>query len=178
MRIIKFSIAMQALLLSLEALAQSPKFLAVPAASFTPRNSTTVEKPLRGTLETLGYSGNASGTARFFGDNSAMFAPISLPHGATVLSLECAGAAPRLSRRIIFHLRRNQPQQANVDMATVATDFPVTAFQFKSTTSIQSPVIDNRRFNYYIAAELGATNDVPECRTCFVNRCTIGYTGP
>lgn len=153
-------------------------FLAVPAASFTPQNSTTVDKPLRGTVETLGYSGNATGTARFFGDNSAMFAALNLPHGARVLSFDCAGAAPRPSRRIAFKLRRNEPQRANLDMATIATDSEVTTFQFKSTSAIQSPVIDNQRFNYYIAAEIGATNDIRECRTCFVNRCTVAYVEP
>jgi hypothetical protein len=155
---------------------QTTSFVAIPAAAFTTQNSTTIEKPLQGTVETLGYTGNATGTARFFGDNAVMFAPVNLPHGARVLSFDCGGVAPRLSRRIEFMLRRNQPQQANVDLASVFTDFNVTSFQFKRTTSIQSPVIDNRSFNYYIVAKIGATNDIPECRTCAVNRCTIEYT--
>ncbi len=158
--------------------AQPTQFLAVPAAAFTPQNATTVENPLRGTVETLGYSGNFSGTARFFGDNGVMFAPVYLPHGATVIAMECAGAAPRLSRRIAFKLRRNHPQQANLDIAAVFTDFPVTSFQFKTTTRILAPVIDNRLFNYYLVAEIEATNDIKECRTCWVNRCSIAYALP
>lgn len=158
------------------ALAQM-NYLAIPSSGFTPRNSTTVVNPLRGTLETRGHTGNASGTARFFGDNVQMFAPVNLPHGSTVISLDCAGRAPRLSRKIDFYLRRNEPQQANVDMAGVFLDLDVTSFQNKSTSRIDSPVIDNRRFNYYIVAEMSGVGNtiISECPTCSVNRCTIGY---
>lgn len=158
------------------AIAQSTTgYIAIPASGFTPRNSTTVEGPLRGTVETLGHTGNATGTARFFGDNSVMFAPVNLPHGSTVVSLACAGKAPTKRVRIFFSLRRNEPQQANVDMAGVGTKWDDTSFEFISTSRISSPVIDNQKFNYYIVAGLNSTNDIDECRTCLVNKCTIGY---
>lgn len=178
MRIFSLLVVILGLFAPSVALAQSLSYLAIPSSGFTTRNSTTVVNPLRGTVETRGYTGNVSGTARFFGDNAVMFAPVNLPHGATVISLNCAGRAPRPSRRISFSLRRNEPQQANVDMASVFMDFNVTSFQNKSTTSIDSPVIDNRRFNYYIVATIDATNDIQECATCSVNRCTIGYRLP
>lgn len=167
------------LLVSPMVLAQETiSYLSVPASGFTPRNSTTIKNPLRGTAETLGYSGNVSGTARFFGDNDMMFAPVFLPHNAKVISFDCAGIAPKLNRRIIYVLRRNEPQQANVDMASIFTSFSETNFQFKSTISIQSPIVDNRKFNYYIVASISATNEINECKTCSVNRCTIGFVTP
>ena len=156
-------------------LAQEVSYLAIPASSFTPRNSTTVKDPLRGTVETLGYTGNISGTARFFGDNDSMFAPVNLRHGSTVISLTCGGMAPTPRVKIHYILRRNEPQQANVDMAGVAAKTGLTNFQTSSTNSIKEPVIDNKRFNYYIVATLLATNDIQECRTCSINRCTIAY---
>lgn len=174
----KFLIFTTWLLVSPMVLAQQTiSYLSVPASGFTPRNSTTIKNPLRGTVETLGYSGNVSGTARFFGDNGMMFAPVFLPHNSKVISFACAGNAPRLSRRIIYVLRRNEPQRANVDMASIFTSFSDN-FQFKSTISIQSPIVDNQMFNYYIVASIGATNDINECRTCSVNRCTIGFVTP
>jgi len=157
---------------------QTISFLSIPASGFTPRNSTTVKDPLRGTLETLGYSGNVSGTARFFGDNGEMFAPVYLPHKSNVISLACAGKAPRKNRRISYKLRRNEPQQANVDIASIFPKYSETGFQFLRTRSIQSPVVDNEKFNYYIVASIDATNDIRECRTCSVNKCTIGFITP
>ncbi|MFQ5616469.1 MAG: hypothetical protein ACE5GO_08425 [Anaerolineales bacterium] len=177
MRNMTLLVAILGLLAPSMALAQSLSFLAIPSSGFTPQNSTTHFDPPPGSAENRGYEGNSSGTARFFGDNEIMFAPVNLPHGSTVISLTCGGRADRLSRRIVFRLRRNEPQQANVNMALVSTDFNVTSFQTKSTTSITSPVIDNRRFNYYMVATIVA-NGPPECRTCSVNRCTIAYRLP
>ena len=159
-------------------LAQSLSYLAIPSSGFSPRNSTTVKSPLRGRVETLGYRGNVSGTARFFGDNDVMFAPVNLPHGSTVVKLTCGGHAPKPNRRVSFVLRRNHPQQANVDMAALYPKVKLTGFQTMSDSSIRSPVIDNRRFNYYIAATIDATNDIQQCASCSVNRCTIAYGLP
>lgn len=147
---------------------QSASFLSIPASAFTSRQ----------VLGVAGYDGNESGTARFFGNNNfVMFAPVHLPHRARVTSLSCGGRAPSNQIQIIFTLRRNQPQQANVDMATTSTDFAQTGFQFVSTTSIVRPVINNQRFNYYLVA-LARHFDVGLCPSCSVGFCSIGYTGP
>jgi len=178
MRNVIYLVVTLAMFSSPVALAQAVGFLAIPSSGFTPRNSTTVDRPFSGTVETLGYTGNKTGTARFFGDNDIMFAPVNLPHGSTVTELTCGGHAPMLHRRVSFVLRRNEPQQANVNMAGLYPIFKSTSFQIKSTTSITSPIIDNRKFNYYIAATIDATNNIQNCRGCSVNRCTIAYTLP
>jgi len=152
------------LLIASVALAQSPtRFLSIPSSGFTPQTSEE------------GYSGNQTGTARFFGTGFWMFAPVNLPHGATVTSMRCGGQAPFSDDRIIFTLRRNDPQQANVDMATVMTTFERTGFEFVATSSITSPVVNNNRFNYYIVAEADLI-DVRHCTNCSVGFCRIGYT--
>jgi hypothetical protein len=152
------------LLIASVALAQSPThFLSIPSSGFTPQTSED------------GYSGNQSGTARFFQAGLLMFAPVNLPHGATVTSMRCGGRAPRSDFRIIFTLRRNEPQLANVDMATVMTTFEGIGFQFVGTSSITSPVVNNSRFNYYIVAEADAI-DVGFCTSCSIGFCRIGYT--
>jgi hypothetical protein len=178
MRKLKLLIAILGLLAPSVALAQSVSYLAIPSSGFTTRNSTTVVDPLRGTVETRSHTGNVSGTARFFGNNDLMFAPVNLPHGSKVISLTCSGGSPSPRTRVFFRLRRNEPQQANVDMALVFPNVRETNYQDRSTTSINSPVIDNRRFNYYIAASIEATNNIRECATCFVNRCIIAYSFP
>jgi hypothetical protein len=148
---------------------QSIGFVSVPASAFTGRLDSGVE----------GYDGNESGTARFF--QVKMFAPVNLPHGATVTSFRCGGRA-FFKRRIAFTLRRNEPQQANVDMATTKTSLDGTGFEFVETTEIKSGEIDNAKFNYYIVAEIEDPNVTPPTKAmcpdgeCTVGFCRIGYT--
>ena len=150
------------------ALAQSPsRFLSIPSSGFTPQDS-------EGFGGNAGYDGNKTGTARSFDGSFRMFAPVNLPHGATVTSMCCGGRAPSSDSRIIFTLRRNEPQQANVNMATAMTTFEGTGFQFVDTTSITSPVVNNAKFNYYIIARLSFF-DVATCPECSVGFCRIGY---
>ena len=152
-----------------ETFSQASAFVSIPASAFTPRQ---VKNNLGG------YDGNVTGTARMFTENSfSMFAPVSLPHGASVTSLSCGGQDSFSNVRLKFTLRRNEPQQANVDMGTVSTSFEQTGFQFLSTTSIVEPVIDNRRFNYYVVAET-QHEDVGFCPGCSVAFCAIGFTAP
>jgi hypothetical protein len=126
--------------------------------------------------------GNISGTARSF--HVQMFAPAFLPDGARVTSFR-AGAKARFNRQIEVTLRRNEPQQANVDMATVETSLEGTGFEFVGTTQIKSPVVDNSRFNYYVVALVRKPNEFPNVRTfcqdeadgspgCLVGFCRIG----
>jgi len=139
-------------------------YIAIPSSGFTPQDSIA------------GYEGNTSGTARQFGATGyQMLAPVNLPQGATVTSLRCGGAAADSDFRLIFTLRRNEPQQANVDMAEVMTTFAGNGFQFVSTTSITSPEVDNQTFNYYIIAE--ADNiDIGFCGSaCSIGYCRVGY---
>jgi hypothetical protein len=162
-------VAILVLLTSLDALAQpQTMFLSIPSSGFTPQE---------GVSGGASYLGNRSGTARSFSSNLLMFAPVNLPHGASVISLRCGGADPA-GFRIRFTLRRNEPQQANVDMATVMTSFEGTGFQFVSTTSITAPVVNNSTFNYYMIAALEATFETPLCGSlvCSVGFCRIGYT--
>ena len=170
MRKLGLLVAILIALTSSGALAQAQtQFLSIPSSGFTPRES-----------EALGgesYSGNISGTARRFAKSIEMFAPVNLPDGATVTSLRCGGSESSPDLRIRFRLRRNEPQQANVDMATVHTGVPGTGFQFRTTTSITQPVVTNSTFNYYIIADLESlTSEFPQCPLCSVGFCQIGYT--
>lgn len=165
MRILTLIIAIIAMHSASMAFAQTKSFLSIPSSGFTPQNTT----------ENDGYVGNQSGTARMFDNNFLMFAPVALPHGATVTSLRCGGKAPFPTFKIVFTLRRNQPQQANVDMAVVMTTFEGLGFQHPETTSITSPVINNDQFNYYIVAK-ARHDDVEVCPTCTVGYCRISYT--
>ena len=162
-------IAILVLLIAPVTLAQSTTcYLSIPSSGFTPRAS-------EGTVGSdAGYDGNQSGTARFFNGSFAMFAPVNLPDGATVNSMRCGGQVST-SNKISFTLRRNEPQQANVDMATVMSNVGDTGFQFLDTTSIESPTINNATFNYYIVAQADDF-DVGVCPTCSVGFCRIGYT--
>ena len=164
MRTLTLVVAILALHTSL-AFAQT-SYLSVPSSGFTPRAVTG----------SLGYDGNQSGTARLFDSNFWMFAPVALPHGAKVTALRCGGKAPSPEIRIIFTLRRNRPQVANVDMAIVMTTFKGVGFQHPETTSITSPVVDNSVFNYYIVAETQHI-DVGLCPSCIIGYCRIRYTG-
>lgn len=126
----------------------------------------------------LGYQGNDSGTARFF--RTKIVAAVNLPHETTVTFFRCGGGA-FFGKRVAFTLRRNEPQQANVDLATIKTSLNGTGFEFVSTTQIKSGNIHNGKFNYYIIAEIEDPNanppTLPMCgaRKCWVGFCTIGY---
>ena len=145
--------------------AQTTSFLSIPSSGFTPDAATG----------DFGYTGNDTGTARFFDNAFYMFAPVALPHGAKVTALRCGGKASSPEKRIAFTLRRNEAQVANVDMATVKTTFEGAGFQHPRTTSISSPVVDNANFNYYMVAEIQYV-DVSPCPTCSVGYCRIRYT--
>lgn len=165
-------ITVLSLLFASIAVAQSPtQFLSIPSSSFTPRASAAHISP--------SYDGNESGTSRLFGRSFTMFAPLDVPNGATITSMRCGGRAPNSGHRVIFTLRRNEPQQANVDMAVVMTAFEENGFQFVDTNSVTSPVADNARFNYYIIAAVNksaSANDVGFCPDCAVGFCRLGYT--
>jgi hypothetical protein len=157
-------ITVLSLLISSLAVAQSPtRFLSIPSSSFTPVTAGR------------GYDGNISGTARFFRKSYTMFAPLDMPNGATITSMRCGGRAPRPNWKITFTLRRNEPQQANVDMAAVMTTLEEIGFQFLNTTLVTSPVIDNAKFNYYIVATKSGVG-FAGCNDCSVGFCRIGYT--
>jgi hypothetical protein len=162
-------LSMLLLLNASAAFAQSTRFLSVPSSAFTPRTS-------EGATGNAGYGGNETGTARSFAGSSVLFAPVSLPHGATVTSMKCGGRAPSTDFRIAFTLRRNDPQQANVDMAVAKTTFDGLGFEFVDTNSIASPVVNNDTFNYYIVA-VADTTDVGFCPNCLIGFCRIGYSG-
>jgi hypothetical protein len=152
-----------------KALSQSAGFLSLPASAFTPRQ-------VKGNAG--GYDGNETGTARSFTNSTfSMLAPVHLPHGATVTSLSCGGRDPAANLLLKFTLRRNEPQQANVDMAVVSTTFEQIGFQFLNTTSIVQPLVNNQRFTYYIVAETRHI-DVGFCPTCAVGFCKVGFTTP
>ena len=143
------------------------RYLAIPASGFTPQTS-------EGTGD-AGYQGNTTGTARQFYGSVRMFAPANLPNGATITSLYCGGVAPTSMTRLVFTLRRNQPQVANVDMITAATDFANLMFDSASSTSVTEPIVDNGAFNYYLAAEVDDLNG-NLCPTCAIGFCRIRYT--
>ena len=167
MRILLVAFALLMLAASGVVLAQSTTgFLSIPASGFTPRNSEWGGNS--------GYDGNETGTARLFAGSQAMFAPVNLPHGASVTSLRCGGQV-RSGSRLAVVLRRNDPQQANVDMAAVSTLQGATGFQVLTTSSIISPVIDNRRFNYYVMAT-AIFGDVGFCESCSIGFCRVTYT--
>ncbi len=148
------------------ALAQN-RYVTIPSSGFTPQTS-------EGTGD-AGYLGNATGTARQFYGSVRMFAPANLPHGATINSLYCGGVAPTSITRVVFTLRRNEPQTANVDMVTVATDFADLGFNWANSTSVVEPIVNNRQFNYYLVAEVDDQNG-NDCPTCTIGFCRIRYT--
>jgi hypothetical protein len=167
MRNLKPLVAVLVVLTSSGAFAQQAEFLSIPSSGFTPRDV--------GTGFDQGYNGNRSGTARFFDGSLRMFAPVNLPDDASVTSLRCGGRGSSTDFRILFTLRRNEPQQENVDMATVMTTFAGVGFQTVTTTSTTEPVINNEVFNYYIVAALDTTEEFATCRTCSIGFCRIGF---
>lgn len=142
----------------------STSHLVIPASAFTSVDTVT------------GWAGNQSGTNRHFGTVGLLFAPVQLPHGAIVTQLYCGGVDAQTDTSLQFTLRRNDPQQANVDMAFVESGFAATGFQSLLTTAITSPQINNNAvFNYYMVA--AASNiDIGTCPGCTVNFCRIRYT--
>jgi hypothetical protein len=138
------------------------QYLSIPSSAFTPKDSGD------------GWTGNTTGTARYFGQ-SYLFAPVQLPHGATVTELSCGGQDPGTDVKLRFTLRRNRPQVANVDMAVVESTFAATGFETMETSTVASPQIDNSTFNYYVAAS-PIFFDVGTCQSCSVGFCRILYT--
>ncbi len=154
-------------------MSHSTSFVSVPASAFSGENENGG----------LSSQSNLSGTARHF--NVKMFAPVSLPDGVTVISLQCGGRA-FFKRQIAFTLRRNEPQQQNVDIAILKTSLDGTGFEFVETSNIQSAEVDNSKFNYFLVAEIEDPNVVPPTRAfcpnnaagvpeCSVGFCRIGY---
>lgn len=147
--------------------AQSTNFVSVSASAFTGQSDGPP----------TGYDGNISGTSRSF--HVLMFAPVNLPHGSTVTSLRCGGKA-FFGRRIAFTLRRNEPQQENVDMATARTSLNGTGFEHVTANRIESGEIDNGMYNYYIVAEVENPAVTPPtrafCSECNVGYCRVGYS--
>lgn len=148
---------------------QTASFVSIPASAFTPVET----QGTRG-----GYGGNETGTARSFSNQTfGMLAPVQLPHLSTVTSMSCGGRDAGPNVLVKFTLRRNEAQQANVDMAVLSTTFEQTGFQFLNSSSITQPLINNQRFSYYIVAET-RHSDVGFCPECAVGFCRIGFTNP
>jgi len=122
-------------------------FVSIPAPSFQPGRHAAPQNFL-----------NESGTAFHF--HNTAFAPVFLPDGTLVTELK-AGAhveSPTIGAKIV--LQRNEPQQANVEMAAVETSSTGNQFQFVSTTSIRERTINNERYSYYIVVDLHRDSQV------------------
>jgi len=166
------------MLISFHANAATRGFISIPASAFSGENSDN-------SRETFGYQGNKTGTTRHF--NVVLYAPVNLPHGASVTSFKCGGSSAE-NTRTAFRLRRNEPQQQNVELANVKTSLDA-GFEFMSTKGLRNEKIDNENYNYYIVAEVLRLNVTPSIRgwcqdnpsspkttECSVNSCSIGYT--
>lgn len=134
------------------------KYLSIPSSAFTPRTGS--------------IDGNSSGTARYFAVNEPLFAPVNLPHNSVVTRLDCGGNDASSRALLRFVLRRNQPQQANVDMATADTVTGEFGFKFISDTSIVSATINNLSYNYFLRASI----EGPFFAGFTVGFCRIHYT--
>lgn len=143
-------------------------FVSIPASAFSGVSR----------LETS-FKGNDTGTALFF--NVKVFAPVNLPDGATIISMRC-GARAFFKRQISFTLRRNEPQQENIDIAVAQTSLDGTSFEFIDTNTITSGLVDNSKYNYYVVAEIEDPTVSPPTSPfcpdgeCWVGYCRIGYT--
>lgn len=159
-------------MLSSTASAQNSGWLSIPAAAFSGSRSFP----------------NGTGTAQFF--RTTAFAPVILPDNATVTVMSCGGRAV-FRKHIIFTLRRNEPQQENVNMAVLETSLDGTGFEFVTSNQIIDGAVDNRSFNYFIMADASKPGgNLPGNRTvctpttgpegsgtqCSVGFCRIGYT--
>lgn len=140
------------------------QYLSIPSSAFTSRETSA-----------QGWDGNATGTNREFDSSSFLFAPVNLPHEATVTQLRCGGRDDSSTAVLWFTLRRNQPQVANVDMASLETTQAAVGFQVRTTSAITSPVIDNEAFNYYIVAQSADPEVGFPCPNCTVGFCRIRY---
>ena len=143
------------------------RYLSIPSSSFTSQYTNS------GTLN--GWSGNSTGTNRNFGYGGALFAPVNLPHGATVTQFRCGGFDADSGFRVEFKLFRNFPQQSNAELAVVSTSFPDVGFQYLTTSNIAEPTINNAAYNYYVTAN-AIPFDVGACPGCTVGFCRISYT--
>lgn len=143
------------------------RYLSIPSSAFTSQNTSTDFAS--------SWSGNGTGTSRSFGFGGALFAPVTLPHGATVTQFRCGGVDGGTDFRLEFKLFRNFPQQANVELAVMTTTFPETGFRFLNSSSITSPVINNASYNYYVIAK-AVPLDVGACPACAVGFCRVSYT--
>ncbi len=143
-------------------------FVAIPSSAFTPMSDRS---------DGNSYDGNETGTGRIFSGSHTMFAPVYLPHGALVTRFKCGGKHPSSGALIEFTLRRNEPQQANVDMSIAMTDSTNTGFQFVTGSQIAEPLVNNSKFNYYVIARRVAREreDFGECKSCAITFCSIGY---
>jgi hypothetical protein len=140
------------------------RYLSLPSSAFTARSPD------------LAWDGNESGTGRFFGNGTHLYAPVELPHGATVDHFRCAGQKALSNANVFFTLRRNQPQVANVDMAEVSNTGTAVGFQILTDTTITSPDINNSAYNYYIIAAANDGEFPFACSGCSVAYCRIRYT--
>ena len=158
--------------LPVAASAQDSGWLSLPAAAFSG----------------AGAFPNATGTAQFF--RTTAFAPVILPDNATVTFMACGGRAA-FRKQIIFTLRRNEPQQENVDMVVLETALDATGFEFVSENQITDGAVDNRKFNYFIVADVSKPGgNSPGNRAvcantsgpggsgtqCLVGFCRLGYS--
>jgi hypothetical protein len=160
------------------AFAKYKGFISIPVAAFSSQGTGASNIANR-------YEGNDSGTSRTF--ISQLFAPVNLPHHSIVTSFSCGTNNATTN----FILRRNEPEQANKDMAflkVVGGPFISLSYRVLHTTKIASPGIDNSKFNYFIVAKHdpftivlpgGASTGAPFCEgsTCGnIRFCRIGYT--
>ena len=178
MKILNLIITTYFVAISSMVIADTNGFISIPASAFSEQDS-------QSSTGDSSYKGNDSGTSRDF--KRKLFAPINLPHDGVVTSLTC-GSKPKGGFLTSFTLRRNEPQQANVDMATVVTSKGGTlgagllTYQIINTKSVISPLINNAQFNYYIvAASISPAPDGPVGLICpdrcgNVNFCSVGYT--
>lgn len=152
------------------------QFIAIPASAFTGQNSN--RKSLNNKKN--GYTGNSTGTTRYF--KNKLFAPVNIPHKAVVTLLYCRGSSVSHARTV-FRLRRNEPQQANIEIANVKTSLDDGGFESMTSRIRSNNKIDNYRYNYYLVAEhLSREGYIPSCELnntgCSVNTCSIGYIIP
>ena len=173
----KYSIILGAAIIAFSPIAAKADggFISIPASEFSGN----------------GMAHNSSGTAVFL--RTTAFAPLLLPDNATITFFSCGGKAT-FRKEVIFTLRRNEPQQANIDMASLETGLDETGFVTLTSNDIVQGEVDNRRFNYFIVADSskpGGNNPGdraicnptqngtdPVSTECSIGFCRIGYTTP
>lgn len=121
---------------------------------------------------------NETGTAAFI--RKQAFAPVHLPHGSKAQRFSCGVKAwPIKGFRI--SLRRNEPQQENIDMGAVNIDRGSNGgFKFLSSEVLIENGIDNRRYNYYLTVEIQpkseTTGSICNGKECIIGSCQIHFT--